>query len=68
MPSMILRCSVRAIVLDPDDRILSCDFDPPHVWTTRLSPPGTFSPRDLATPLTALNADGAPARPVQLGL
>ncbi len=27
-----------------------------------------FSPRDLATPLAALIADGVPARPVPLGL
>lgn len=27
-----------------------------------------FAPRDLATPLTALLADGAPAEPVRLGL
>ncbi|MFF3672136.1 NUDIX domain-containing protein [Microtetraspora malaysiensis] len=165
MPSMNLRCSVRAIVLDEGDRILLCrhaipkptgtvvvwaapgggierdetplaalrrelheevglavDSDPPHVWHQQVVAPGLaagydgvvneyflvrtpsfqprgamsddklaaenidgfrwwklqdianyrgselFSPRDLATPLTALIADGAPARPVQLGL
>ncbi len=30
--------------------------------------PDVFSPRDLATPLTALITDGVPARPVPLGL
>ncbi|MFC7642137.1 hypothetical protein ACFQX6_15060 [Streptosporangium lutulentum] len=30
--------------------------------------PDVFSPRDLATPLAALIADGVPARPVPFGL
>jgi hypothetical protein len=30
--------------------------------------PELFSPRDLATPLTALLTTGTPAHPVQLGL
>jgi 8-oxo-dGTP pyrophosphatase MutT (NUDIX family) len=30
--------------------------------------PGLLSPRDLATPLTALLADGVPERPLSLGL
>ncbi|MEU8546237.1 NUDIX domain-containing protein [Streptomyces roseoverticillatus] len=164
MPSVNLRRSVRAIVLDEDNRILLCRFaipepagtvvwaapgggvepgetpfaalrrelreevglvvrtDPPHVWhqevvapghaegydgvmndyflvrTANFSPRGTlsndqlaaenisglkwwhpsevafyagpdlFSPRDLATPLTALITSGVPAGPVRLGL
>ncbi|MFJ7296448.1 NUDIX hydrolase [Streptomyces collinus] len=164
MPSVSLRCSVRAIVLDEDDCILLCRFaipklagtvlwatpgggidpgetplaalrrelleevglvvrsDPPHVWhqevvapghaegydgvindyflvrTVNFSPRGTltddrlaaehisgmrwwhpneidayvgpdrFSPRDLATPLTALITSGVPTGPVRLGL
>ncbi|MFI6857008.1 NUDIX hydrolase [Streptomyces sp. NPDC050416] len=165
MPSVHLRHSVRAIILDEDDRILLCRFaipepagtvvwaapgggieqgetplaalrrelweevgleirgtDPPHVWhqevvaaghavgydgvvndyflvrTAAFDPRGSlsddelaaenisglkwwhpqevagydgpdlFSPRDLATPLTALIASGVPAAPVPLGL
>ncbi|GAA4587495.1 NUDIX hydrolase [Planotetraspora phitsanulokensis] len=165
MPSVQLRHSVRAVVLDGDDRILLCrhvipkptgtivvwaapgggvepgeadlvalrreldeevglaiDADPPHVWHQEVVDPGhvaghggvindyflvrtgsfhprgtmsddelaaenivafrwwrlsdiagyrgpdLFSPRDLATPLAALIADGVPSRPVSLGL
>ncbi|MEV0223951.1 NUDIX domain-containing protein [Streptomyces sp. NPDC050704] len=164
MPSVNLRHSVRAIILDEDDRILLCRFeipepagtvvwatpgggieqdetplaalrrelceevglileaDPPHVWHQEVVAPGhaagydgvvndyflvrtawfeprgalsddelaaenihglewwcakdisgfdgsdLFSPRDLATPLTALITSGIPARPVPLGL
>ncbi|MFF0007851.1 NUDIX hydrolase [Streptomyces tibetensis] len=164
MPSVNLRHSVRALILDEDDRILLCRFaipepagtvvwaapgggiepgetplaalrrelleevglavshDPPHVWhqevvaprhaagydgvvndyylvrTAGFDPRGTlsdvelaaenisglewwlpsevarydgpdlFSPRDLATPLTALITSGVPVRPVRLGL
>ena len=164
MPSVSLRRSVRAIILDEDDCILLCRFaipklagtvvwaapgggidpgetplaalrrelleevglvvrnDPPHVWhqevvapghaegydgvindyflvrTVNYSPRGTltddqlaaehisgmrwwhpnevdayagpdlFSPRDLATPLTALITSGVPTGPVRLGL
>lgn len=164
MPSVNLRHSVRALILDEDDRILLCRFaipepagtvvwaapgggiepgetplaalrrelleevglavnaDPPHVWhqevvapghaagydgvindyflvrTAGFDPRGTlsdvelaaenisglewwdpsevarydgpdlFSPRDLATPLTALITSGIPVRPVRLGL
>ncbi|WP_328484161.1 NUDIX domain-containing protein [Streptomyces sp. NBC_00377] len=164
MPSVHLRHSVRAIILDDDDFILLCRFaipepagtvvwaapgggierdetplaalrrelqeevglavrtDPPHVWhqevvapghaagydgvvndyflvrTARFNPRGTmsddqlaaenisglkwwhprevarydgpdlFSPRDLATPLTALITSGVPTGPVLLGL
>ncbi|MCX3285619.1 NUDIX domain-containing protein [Streptomyces sp. NEAU-H22] len=164
MPSVNLRHSVRALILDEDDRILLCRFaipepagtvvwaapgggiepgetplaalrrelleevglavnaDPPHVWhqevvapghaagydgvindyflvrTAGFDPRGTlsdvelaaenisglewwdpsevarydgpdlFSPRDLATPLTALITSGVPGRPVRLGL
>jgi ADP-ribose pyrophosphatase YjhB (NUDIX family) len=164
MPSVNLRHSVRAIILDENDRVLLCRFaipepagtvvwaapgggiepgetplaalrrelleevglavrtDPPHVWHQEVVAPGhaagydgvvndyflvqaagfeprgtlsddelaaenisglewwhpqeianydgpdLFSPRDLATPLTALIASGAPAAPVQLGL
>ncbi|WP_405607324.1 NUDIX hydrolase [Streptomyces sp. NBC_00076] len=164
MPPVNLRHSVRAIILDEDDRILLCRFaipepagtvvwaapgggieqgetplaalrrelreevglavrrDPPHVWhqevvapghaagydgvvndyflvrTAGFNPRGTlsddelaaenisglewwhpqevarydgpdlFSPRDLATPLTALLTSGVPAAPVPLGL
>ncbi|MFJ1806730.1 MULTISPECIES: NUDIX hydrolase [unclassified Streptomyces] len=163
MPSVNLRHSVRAVVLDEADRILLCrhtipepagtvvwaapgggiepgetplaalrrelreevglsvETDPPHVWhqevvaghapgydgivndyflvrTAQFTPRGTlsaeqlaaenisglrwwhprevasyagadlFSPRDLATPLTALITSGVPARPARLGL
>ncbi|WP_329327227.1 NUDIX hydrolase [Streptomyces luteogriseus] len=164
MPSVNLRHSVRALILDEDDRLLLCRFaipepagtvvwaapgggiepgetplaalrrelleevglavsdDPPHVWhqevvapghaagydgvvndyflvrTAGFEPRGTlsdaelaaenisglewwhpsdvarydgpdlFSPRDLATPLTALITSGVPAGPVLLGL
>ncbi|MGW7509604.1 NUDIX hydrolase [Streptomyces massasporeus] len=164
MSSVNLRHSVRALILDEDDRILLCRFaipepagtvvwaapgggiepgetplaalrrelleevglavnaDPPHVWhqevvapghaagydgvindyflvrTVGFDPRGTlsdvelaaenisglewwdlsevarydgpdlFSPRDLATPLTALITSGVPGRPVRLGL
>jgi 8-oxo-dGTP diphosphatase len=38
------------------------------VLTWRYRGPDLFSPRDLATPLTALLADGIPDAPVLLGL
>ncbi|MFD5476062.1 NUDIX hydrolase [Streptomyces hawaiiensis] len=40
-----------------------------HPWeVARYDGPDLFSPRDLATPLTALITSGVPALPVRLGL
>jgi 8-oxo-dGTP pyrophosphatase MutT (NUDIX family) len=41
-------------------------WDPSEV--ARYDGPDLFSPRDLATPLTALITSGVPVRPVRLGL
>ena len=55
-----------------DDELAAENIDGFRWWRLRdiagHHGPELFSPRDLATPLTALISGGVPARPVRLGL
>jgi len=68
---------VRTTVFEPRGAASDDDLTAEHITGFRwwslpelagYRGPDLFSPRDLAAPLTALLADGVPARPLSLGL
>lgn len=68
---------VRTTTFPPRGTISGNDLSAEHITGFRWWPlpdiasydgPDLFSPRDLATPLTALLANGTPTRPLPLGL